>query len=350
MNKVLRGLLLSAIPVCLSQPVAAETEFNVVGTWSSVHLHKNFEAPFWGKILPEASGGEMVVQITPFDQMGLNGKDIFTYLKNGVFDVGMTISDYVGGEAPALEGLDMPMITTTAAKAYEVSLAYMPIAEKVMQSKYDAHVLAIAPNTAQIVYCNTPITGLDDLKGKKIRASGRTASEFLSALGAQPTSIGFNEVPGALEQGVIECAVTSSVGGYNAGWQDVTTHLLTLPVAGWDTAITAISNKKWNSLTEEQRELIESEITANFMEPVWSRLAEDDAKSVACLIGDGECAFGEPGNMTLIAATEGDMKRAREALTEIVLPSWASRIDAETAEMWNEHIAPLVDLPINTAD
>jgi len=346
MNKKLRALLLSTLPACLSFPALAETQLNVVGTWSSVHLHKDFEVPFWTKTLPEASEGRILIQLTPFDQMGLNGNDVFTYLRDGLFNVGMTYADYVGGESPELEGLDLPMMTVTPEKARQVADAFMPIAEKVMQAQYNAHVLAIAPNTRQVVFCNAPIKGLADLQGKKIRASGRTAAEFLGALGAQSTSISFNEVPGALEQGVIDCAVTSSVGGYNAGWQDVSGYLLPLPVAGWDTVITAIGNDTWNALDQKERDLIETQIAENFMDPVWNSLGADDQEGIDCLIGKGECKFGPSGDMTLVEVTQADLDRGYAALVDVVLPNWAGRIDADIIEMWNAEVAPLVDLPI----
>ncbi|WP_110675729.1 TRAP transporter substrate-binding protein [Salinicola sp. RZ23] len=346
MKKMLFGLTLTALAAGLAQQASAETSLNVVGTWSAVSLHKNFEKPFWTETLPKASDGRIQVQMTTFDQMGISGGDVFTYLKNGLFNVGMTFSDYVGGQAPALEGLDLPMMTTDPAKAREVSEAFMPIAERAMQSHYDAHVLAIAPNTPQVVFCNTPIKGLGDLQGKKIRASGRTTAEFLSALGAQSTVMAFNEVPGALERGVIDCAVTGSLSGYNSGWQDVADYLLPLPVGGWDTVITAISDTTWQLLDDATRQLIEREIVTGFIDPVWNNLPKDEQQGIACLTGHGECEHGKPGDMTLVAVTDADRERAHQALVSAVLPSWASRIDDETISLWNEDVAPLVALPI----
>ncbi|GHB17808.1 TRAP transporter substrate-binding protein [Salinicola rhizosphaerae] len=346
MKKTLLGLTLTALAAGMAQSATADTSLNVVGTWSAVSLHKNFEKPFWTKTLPEASDGKIQVQMTTFDQMGIEGSDVFTYLKNGLFNVGMTFSDYVGGEAPALEGLDLPMMTTDPKKAREVSEAFMPIAEKTMQSHYNAHVLAIAPNTPQVVFCNTPIEGLGDLQGKKVRASGRTTAEFLSAVGAQSTVMAFNEVPGALERGVIDCAVTGSLSGYNSGWQDVADYLLPLPIGGWDTVITAVSNDTWNSLDDETKQTIEDQIEPGFIDPVWNNLAKDEQQGIACLTGKGECEHGKPGDMTLVDVTDADRERAHQALVDAVLPSWASRIDDETISLWNENVAPLVALPI----
>ena len=46
---------------------------------------------------------------------------------------------------------------------------------------FNSEVLAIAPYPPQIVFCNAEVTGLDDLAGKKIRASGRMTATLGAA-------------------------------------------------------------------------------------------------------------------------------------------------------------------------
>ena len=62
----------------------------------------------------------MEVQLTTFDQMGVAGGDVFRLLGDGVFDVGMTVADYTVGDAPELEGLDVPLVATDAETAREM--------------------------------------------------------------------------------------------------------------------------------------------------------------------------------------------------------------------------------------
>ena len=37
---------------------ALAEDLNVVGSWSGLPLHKQYEAPFWGETLPAASDGD----------------------------------------------------------------------------------------------------------------------------------------------------------------------------------------------------------------------------------------------------------------------------------------------------
>lgn len=344
--------LATACALALSAGLAFSTSaqaqpISVVGSWSSVSLHKDYELPFWTETLPEASDGRLEVQLSSFDQMGINSADVFRYLSDGLFDIGVTLSDYVVSDAPELEGLDLPMLAVDPIQAEKVSEAFWPIVERTMQSRYGAQALAIAPNTPQVVFCNTPISGLADLRNRSVRASGRSTAEFLDALGARSEVMDFSEVPGAMERGVIDCAVTGSLSGYNAGWYDVATHLLPLPIGGWDHAITAANGDFWSGLSTEDQTLIATQARDVFAHGVWSNIADSAEQGIACLTGEGECRAGSPASMTLVATDEADLETAKQILSTKLLPAWASRVDADTRALYNQHVAPLTGLSID---
>ncbi len=221
-----KALLILAGAVLAGSPALAE-ELSVVGSWSSLPLDKQYEAPFWQKTLPEASDGELTVKFTTHDQMGLGVGDVFRLLGKGVFDVGMTVADYAVADAPELEGVDVPLVAMDAAKERAAIDAARPMVEDIFKKRFNSHVLAIAPYPPQVVFCNKPVKSLGDLKGLKIRASGRMTAKFMEALGAEGVNVAFSEVPGALEKGVVDCAVTGAGSGYSAGWWEVSKYLFT---------------------------------------------------------------------------------------------------------------------------
>jgi TRAP-type C4-dicarboxylate transport system substrate-binding protein len=321
------------------------TELSYVGSWSSLSLFKNFEKPFWDEHLTEASNGKVQTDVTTFDQMGLKGGEVFRLLSRNVFDVGSTVGDYTVSDAPELEGMDMPMIAPDVATAKEVVAAYRPVLADILASRFGgAKLIAAVPYPAQVVFCNTEIGGLHDLKGKKIRASGGSTAEFLESLGAKGVTLAFSEVPGALERGVVDCAVTGSLSGYSAGWHEVSTHLYPLPVGGWDYVITAMSGKKWNSLPGELQSWLLQQTEEHYEEPVWASAVAETREGIACLTGNGECTRGAAGDMTLVEATDEDFAFARSKLEEEVLPRWASRVDGKAVQRWNETIGEVTGL------
>lgn len=324
-----------------------DTDLTYVGSWSSLSLFKNFEKPFWGETLPDDSGGAITVQVSTFDQMGLAGAEVYRLLQKGVFDVGATVADYTVQDAPELEGLDMPMIAPDVQKAWDVAKAYKPVLDDALKERFNAKLVSVVPYPAQVVFCNTEISGLEDLKGKKIRASGRTTAEFLEAIGAEGITMAFNEVPGALERKVIDCAVTGSLSGYSSGWHEVSTHLYPLPVGGWDHVVTAVNLDKWESLDPAVRDFILREAEEKLETPVWEAAFDETKEGVACLTGKGDCARGEAGDMVLVEPTDADYAFAREKLEQDVLPAWAKRVSADWVTRWNETAGKVVGLTAN---
>lgn len=322
-----------------------DTSFAYVGSWSSLSLYQNFERPFWERHLPEASGGRISTEVTTFDQMGLGGGEVYRLMGRDVIEVTSTVADYAVQDAPELEGLDMPMIAPDVETARQVADAYRPVLADAFAKRYqDAQLLAVVPYPSQMVFCNAEIDGLSDLAGKKVRASGRATAEFLEALGAEGITLNFSEVPGALQRGVIDCAVTGSLSGYSSGWYEVSTHLYPLPVGGWDHVVTAMNGKKWASLSSETQEWLMAEIRENYEDPVWESAVEETREGIACLTGEGECTRGEPGDMVLVEATDQDFVETSRHLEETILPNWANRVDQEWVDRWNETIGSVTGL------
>ncbi|WP_099827165.1 TRAP transporter substrate-binding protein [Oceaniglobus indicus] len=325
---------------------ASAEDLNVVGSWSSLPLHKQYEAPFWTETLPEAAGDDLTVALTTHDQMGLGLGDVYRLLGEGVYDVGMTVADYAVSDAPELEGLDVPLLALTADEARAMVDAARPMVDDIFADRFNAHVLAIAPYPPQVVFCNHDISGLADLEGLKIRASGRMTAKFLEALGAEGINVNFSEVPGALQKGVVDCAVTGAGSGYSAGWWEVATHLLPIPLGGWDSVVTAVNMDKWNSLSPELQQIMTERVKTDFEDPAWQTAQGALANDIACLTGEGECKGGDARSMTLVEVTEADSTRAREILEAEVLPEWAERAGADWTKRWNDTVGATVGVTI----
>lgn len=341
--KKLLGIL--AATTVIAAPALAE-DLNVVGSWSGLPLHKQFEAPFWGTTLPAASGGTLNVALTTHDQMGLGVGDIYRLLGDGVYDVAMTVADYAVADAPELEGLDVPMLALTADDAKKMVDAARPMIEDIYNQRFKSHVLAIAPYPPQVVFCNKPIAGLADLKGLKVRASGRMTAKFLEALGAEGINVAFSEVPGALQKGVVDCAVTGAGSGYSAGWWEVSTHLLPIPLGGWDFVVTAINSAKWASLDAATQELITTEIAKDFEAPVWADAQGALTNDIACLTGNGDCTSGDKRAMTLVEVSDADFAQARDILVTDVLPEWGTRAGADWVARWNDSVGKAIGVTV----
>ncbi|TKW65932.1 MAG: TRAP transporter substrate-binding protein [Paracoccus denitrificans] len=340
-----KTLALLASATMLTGPAFAE-ELAVVGSWSNLPLYQDFETPFWTEKLPELTGGEFTAQLTSFDQMGIAGADVYRMLGDGVFDVGATVADYTVGDAPELEGLDVPLLANTPAEARAMVQAARPMVDEIMRERFGAQVLGIAPYPPQVVFCKGDIGSLSDLAGKKVRGSGRMTTKFLEALGAEGINVAFSEVPGALERAVIDCAVTGAGSGYSAGWWEVSDTLMTLPLGGWDSVVIAMNGDRFDGLSAEQQATLTKAVAEGLEGPAWDAAEGGLAMDIACLTGSGECAAGEAASMTLVEPSEADVTAARDILTTEVLPDWASRAGADWVTRWNDSVGQSVGVTI----
>jgi TRAP-type C4-dicarboxylate transport system substrate-binding protein len=329
----------------LSTPAMAEN-FTVVGSWSSLPLHNEYEKPFWTEALPKASNGNLTADLSTHNQMGLGLGDVYRLLGEGVYDVAMTVADYAVADAPELEGLDVPLVALTADEARAMVDAARPMVDEIYANRFNSKVLAIAPYPPQVVFCNADIQGLDDLKGKKIRASGRMTAKFLDALGAEGVNVGFSEVPGALQKGVVDCAVTGAGSGYSAGWWEVSTHLLPIPLGGWDSVVTAMNMDKWNSLSKADQATLTGAIKKDFENPAWASAQDALNTDIACLTGNGACSKGDTRGMTLVSVSDADFNRAKSILIDQVLPEWVERASGDWGARWNASVGKTVNVTI----
>lgn len=350
MKPVLRTLLASVALLPLAMTASAqdlpETELSVVGSWSNLPLYLNFEKKFWEETVPAASNGKITVNMTTFNQMGVAGGDVFRMLGDGVFDVGMTVGDYTVADATELEGLDVPLLATEAATARQMVEAAKPMVADIMRERFNSHMLAIAPYPPQIVFCNAEVASLDDLAGKKIRGSGRMTTLFLEELGAEGITMAFSEVPGALERGVIDCAVTGAGSGYASGWFESSTHLVNLPLGGWDPVITAVNLDVWEALDPAVQTFLTEQVKTGFEDPAWEDAAGALARDIACLTGSGECTAGAPASMTLVELSDADKARAIEVLESSILPDWAERAGGDWPQRWNDSVGAALGVSI----
>ena len=328
---------LSASAALADDPVV----LNAVGTWSSLTNFQKHEEPFFNTRLREASDGNIVGKIQSQSGLGLKGFEIMRLVKNGVLDFAFGLQGYVAAENAIFEGADLSTLTQDIDTQRKVSDAYYPTLEKSFADIYNAKLLMLYPFPSQTLWCNGEVNGIEDLKGKKIRVYSTTLGDFVEGVGGTSVTVSFSEVIPALEKGVVDCAITGTMSAYTAKWNQVATHAYTLRV-GWGLAFGAMNMNKWNSLSESQQTLLQSEI-ATLTDAMWAETATEDDVAISCITG-GECAIGEAGSMTLVEPSEADLKARDSIATEVVLARWAERCGADCAANWNETVGPILGL------
>jgi TRAP-type C4-dicarboxylate transport system substrate-binding protein len=312
-----------------------------VGTWDYFTNYQKHEGPFWNQRIADVSGGQIIGEIKPHTELGLQGYEIMRLVKNGVFDFAFGLPGYVVPESEIFEGADLSSLVQNIDVQKQVANAYFPTLERAFAEKYNAKLMMLYPFPSQMLWCDQQISNIEDLKGKRIRVFLTTLGDFVEGVGAIPVSVPFNDVPDALRKGIVDCAITGTMSAYTGELYKVAPYGFTLRV-GWGLAFGAMNMNKWNLLSDKQKILLQKEISV-LTEKMWQETATEDAIALACL-SDGPCSIGETGKMKLVEPSDADLIVRNQIATEVILPRWAERCGPECAANWNRTVGKVLDL------
>ncbi len=335
-----------AAALALALPAQAQnTKLRVAGSLVSGGLiQQNKEQPFFENFARN-TGLPIDIDYKPMDVLGVKDADGLRIVKSGLFDIVTLRLAQVSRDDPFLLGPDIVGLSTDYDTARKVVDAYRGDFDKRLQERHGAKLLGTYPFGPQILFCKTPIAGLADLKGKKVRVSDQSLAKFIEKLGGIPVALAFNETQQALERGVTDCAITGPSSANSAGWPEVANHVMPI---GFQIHLVAyaINLKKWNALPAEQKTRM-SQAFATFETEAWaySRELWDDASR--CNVGRDPCKFGKKFAMKEVPVRPEDKKLVRDAVGTVSLPLWAEVCDKaydKCSATWKQTIGPLVGI------
>jgi TRAP-type C4-dicarboxylate transport system substrate-binding protein len=290
----------------------------------------------------KASNGRVEFNLRAYPEANVSGPEAIRLVRSGQVDIVGAPLPTVSGDVPLLDGFDLPGAHTTMENVRRAAQALAPAANRELE-RLGVRMIATSPFPAQVFFCKRPIAGMADLKGLKVRVAGPAQSDFVNALGAQPVGIAFGEVYGALERGVVDCAVTGTGTANSSKWYEVTTHMYTL-VASWGISGYLVNLAWWNRLDPQVREFLERTFR-DVEEAQWKLGAELTQDGIECNVGNAErCKIFtvlKDRRLTWVKASDADNARARQILTEVVLPNWVKRCGPQCGDAYNAAVAPI---------
>ena len=342
-------LLIGAVLVGFfaSSPASAYDAFKmrVLGGFGNQTQMDDIERPFFEKALPAASGGKITSKYRGMDEVGLKGFEGMRLLKLGVFDVMEIQIGYVSGDEPFFLGIDQLGTAPDLKTLREIVEAYKPYFDERLQKKFNGKALAFWPFTAQMVYCNVPINGLSDLKGKKVRVYSPALSAFVEAFGGVSVTISFPEVYQALQRKVVDCAISGSTAGNKNKWPEVTSHLFPLTLL-WAMQAHVVNLDFWNSIPADAQQFLVEQFKSGLEEPLWQMADETTQDGINCNLGR-DCKAFTKYNMKEVKVTAEDVKRLGKAVEGEVLPDWIAdckRTYPECVDVWNKTVGKVTGI------
>lgn len=342
MKKVLTVALLgSLIAGSAMAQTLPKTTLRITGGLSNLSAYNDYEKPFWTQVVPRASGGAITAEIKGFNEMGIKGPELLRLMSQGVVEFGTATLSYFAGDNPINEAIDLAGLAPDVKTARAVTDAFEPVYNKVYGDNAKVRILGISTYPGQVLFCNAPIKGLADMKGKKVRTSSRTQADFVEALGGASVTMAFGEVVPALQNKVVDCAITGSLSGYSAKWYEVSTHLLALPI-NWNQQIHAVNQGTWDKLDPKVREFLQNQI-GKMVDNIWDAAAQQTQEGYDCNTGAAACTRPVKGKMVLVQPSEADRAQLAK-IREIVLTKWASRCSTQCVTDFNATVGKLLNV------
>jgi TRAP-type C4-dicarboxylate transport system substrate-binding protein len=341
--------LAAGLLAATSLPASAEIEelsIKFIGQSSLESNSSLLEQPFFEQ-LPEKSGGKIKVDLQPFNTLGLSGAEILRLMKTGTLEWASNGITFLAGDRPEFEGCDLAGITPTLEMAYQACVAYKPVLARIMEENWNVKLLALYGNPPQVIWCRSPIEGLDDVQGRKVRVFNKTLTDFVEGVGGTTVTIPFADVVPALQRGVADCAITGTFNGNIAKWPEVASHILGVYL-GWAVQYAAVNLDTWNRLNADTQEFLEEQFL-ELEKDSWTRVAAlTTAEGVNCNIGEEPCDHGNMVSITFVEPSPEDEEERLRIMRESVLPRWAERCGSECGEEWNATVGKVVNLTAPT--
>ncbi len=251
-------LFLAALLVASAMPAAAQQK----QVWKASDVHPlgypTVEAiQRMGKKLEAATSGRISIQMFPSMQLG-GEKEMIEQAQVGALQIARISVGAMGPVVDDLNVFNLPFVFRDEAHMRKVIDG--PIGQELLQRTSNAPtsrliVLGWMDAGTRNVYANKPATKPSDLKGMKIRMMGNPLFvETMNAMGGNGVAMGFNELFGALQTGVVDGAENNpptllAQNHYQVSKiYSLTGHLI-IP------EIFVFSKRNWETMSKEDQEL-----------------------------------------------------------------------------------------------
>jgi TRAP-type C4-dicarboxylate transport system substrate-binding protein len=223
----------------------------------------------WGSEVEKATGGRVKVTYY-FNQSLLKQGDMYDGVAKGIADVCWGLGSWFPNRFPLSTITELPSPLTTAAAGSKV---IWELYDKYLKNEYkDVKVLELSTASPKYLFFVTkPIKTMEDLKGTRVDAVGRTEGKIVQLLGGSPQVVPFPELYSGLERGIIDGGLLATGGVSALRLQEVLKYFNDFPF-GMAPGFMVMNKAKWEKLPADIQKQIEplcGEYASNLHGTAW---------------------------------------------------------------------------------
>jgi TRAP-type mannitol/chloroaromatic compound transport system substrate-binding protein len=329
------GLTLAAAAIWLAgtAPAEAQTRWTMTSTWPTAIELVEIDR-YWADLVNKLAGDELQIDFHPGGTL-VPTFEVFDAVGQGDIQASGDWPGYWAGRHPAFSPIasHVAMFTALDTILWVKEWGGADIYNEIYGMFDMVYLVYGVTNNESGFRTHTPLVELDDLRGMRLRLSGRDQGKVLERLGGEQVLLAGQEIYTALERGVIDGAEYSVPGvDFEAGFHEVTDHW---SVPGWhqsqSTFGVMINRDAWEALSEETREKLRIAADATLL---WS-LAWSERRS-----NEGTKAFQEAG-VEIHRWSDEVLDQLQELALEVIVESACE--DPLTAKVFHSQLSYLED-------
>jgi TRAP-type C4-dicarboxylate transport system substrate-binding protein len=319
------GLIVSSAALLADQPARAETfRLTAIGgpppVALSVKVTKEFFLPEINKRLAASGIPHRIEWTEAWSGSVAKLPEVFAAVENGVGDLGVQVWPFEGSKLP-LENMTfhVPFGTSDPLQLVEIFRKLrekIPEMDTIFQKYNQVHLASWALDPDQLA-SRTPITQFEDLKGRKIGASG-TMAQYFSNTGAVPVSSSMDQAVTAIEAGVYEGYPAPITLMFPYRMHNSAKYITEVNFGSTVASGISINKRAWDRLPKEVQTVVR--------EVAWETAVLHSRQATALSRDFREKMAGQ--GVKFISFSEADRRRWATSLPNIA-KAWAQRLDSQ---------------------
>lgn len=208
--KIAASVGASALFVACGIAQAQSQKWNMPTPYADANFHSQNIRAFAEEVKAGTNGKLEIVPHTGASLYKL--PEIKRAVQSGQVPIGETLMSSMANEDAIFEATNVPFLAQGFDKA---EILWGAIEKQVAERlrKQGLVLLFAAPWPSQGIYTKSPVNGMQEFKGLKMRTYDRVTSRFAEILGAVPVTVQAAEIPQAFATGIIQSMITSATTG-----------------------------------------------------------------------------------------------------------------------------------------
>jgi TRAP-type C4-dicarboxylate transport system substrate-binding protein len=249
----LASLVLAAIVCCAAPAAAQPISWQMANEYPATSIHGEGDQ-FFARELRERSGGRITITHSFDASLGYRSRDLLQAVARGTVTVGDMYIGVLGEVHPIFLLPSLPFLAVTPDQARLLTDVARPEYERVL-GRQNQKLLYPSPWPPAGIWAKKAVTGMEALRGLRIRTPDANGTATFRAAGALPAQISFADALPRLRSGEIDAVLSSGDGGAGQRLWEYLNHLTAINYSMTMSMVT-MNLDAWNGLSPELKKAV----------------------------------------------------------------------------------------------